>query len=77
MSKHRIFICLGMICISLLFTACRVPYLGRKTENKTVPDAYNNVKDSVNTARVKWKQFFTDPNLTALIDTALKNNQEL
>lgn len=54
-----------------------MPFLGRKTENKTVPASYANSTDSVNTAKVKWKDFFTDPNLKALIDTALKNNQEL
>ena len=26
---------------------------------------------------MKWKEFFNDENLTALIDTALVNNQEL
>ncbi len=30
----------------------------------------------MNTANIKWKEFFTDPHLEALIDTALKNNQE-
>ena len=30
----------------------------------------------MNTAKVNWKDFFTDPNLVGLIDTALHNNQE-
>ncbi|HWY13096.1 MAG TPA: TolC family protein, partial [Bacteroidia bacterium] len=38
---------------------------------------YTNSKDSVNSAKIKWKDFFSDPNLITLIDTALKNNQEL
>lgn len=63
--------------MSLFYTACRLPNFGRKTENKTVPASYNNSKDSVNTAKVRWKDFFTDSDLAALIDTALKNNQEL
>ena len=33
--------------------------------------------DSTNSARVNWKDFFKDPNLLGLIDTALNNNQEL
>nr|GFC13558.1 outer membrane protein OprM precursor, putative [Tanacetum cinerariifolium] len=33
--------------------------------------------DSTNTARTRWKQFFTDPNLVVLIDSALQRNQEL
>lgn len=63
-------------CLSLIFTAC-VPSLVRKTENKNAPSSYRGSRDSVNTATVKWKEFFTDPNLTVLIDTALRNNQEL
>lgn len=68
---------LGIIFVTLIFTACSVPFLGRKTENKTVPIVYGNSKDSINTAKIKWKDFFTDSYLSSLIDTALKNNQEL
>lgn len=42
-----------------------------------MPAGYNASQDTVNTAQVKWKDYFTDPYLAALIDTALKNNQEL
>jgi outer membrane protein, multidrug efflux system len=61
--------------MSLMFTAC-VPSLVRKTESKEVPASYNNSQDTTNTAKTKWKDFFKDPYLTALIDTGLKNNQD-
>jgi NodT family efflux transporter outer membrane factor (OMF) lipoprotein len=48
-----------------------------KTENKTVPSSYATSQDTTNSAKVQWRKYFTDPNLIALIDTALKNNQEL
>jgi len=48
-----------------------------KLENKTTPLSYTNLKDSSNCAQIKWRTYFSDPNLIALIDTALKNNQEL
>jgi multidrug efflux system outer membrane protein len=63
-------------CLALGFTAC-LPSLVQKTENKKVPVAFRNSRDSVNSAMTKWRDFFVDPNLAALIDTALKNNQEL
>jgi outer membrane protein, multidrug efflux system len=47
------------------------------TENKTVPVSYATSQDSVNTAYMQWREFFKDPYLHALIDTALGNNQEL
>src|SRR5690349_7399306 len=63
----------------LLVTSCTLPpHLVPRKENKTVPENYAAAtQDTVNTAKVKWKEFFADDNLTALIDTALKNNQEL
>src|ERR1700741_1132703 len=77
MNNKRIINFLGITIIALIYSACSVPNFGRKTENKTVPVSYAGSKDTVNTAKVKWKDFFKDPNLITLIDTALKNNQEL
>jgi multidrug efflux system outer membrane protein len=65
--------------ILLLMSAC-VPkslVLMNKNENKSVPERFNNAQDSTNTAKTIWKEYFTDPNLLGLIDTALHNNQEL
>lgn len=42
-----------------------------------MPPDYNGSRDTVNAAKTAWRDFFTDPDLRALIDTALKNNQEL
>ncbi|MES2730640.1 MAG: efflux transporter outer membrane subunit [Bacteroidota bacterium] len=57
--------------------ACVTPPIGQRTENKTLPARYTDRQDTTNTAKVRWKDFFTDPNLNALIDNVLKNNQEL
>jgi NodT family efflux transporter outer membrane factor (OMF) lipoprotein len=67
----------GTVLIVLLLSACTVPYLGRNAEDKSVPQNFSASGDSVNTADVKWKEFFTDPNLRELIDSALSRNQEL
>ncbi len=63
--------------LSLLYTACIGPKVISKTENKTTPVSYAVSQDTTNTAKVNWKDFFTDPYLAALIDSALNNNQEL
>jgi NodT family efflux transporter outer membrane factor (OMF) lipoprotein len=39
--------------------------------------SYANAQDTSNIASLNWKHYFSDQNLIALIDTALKNNQEL
>jgi NodT family efflux transporter outer membrane factor (OMF) lipoprotein len=65
-------------CFLLLVSSCSLPpNLVHRAERKKTPDVFNNnSQDTVNTAQLKWKEFFTDPNLVALIDTALRNNQE-
>lgn len=71
---HKLFI---IIFLSTFIGAC-VPVLkNTRTENRNVPANYNGSKDSTNIADINWKAFFNDENLIALIDTALKNNQEL
>src|SRR5690349_9280781 len=77
MNIKKIWMCAGVVSLSLLYTACTGPALVQKSENKVVPTSFGTSQDSTNTAKVKWKEFFTDPNLVALIDTALSNNQEL
>ncbi len=57
--------------------ACKVPAIVQLENKQVVPTTFNQSKDSINSADIKWKTFFTDPNLVALIDTALKNNYEL
>lgn len=61
----------------MLLTGCSIPpSLIHRKENKTVPTGYNDSQDTINTATIKWRDFFKDPYLVSLIDTALKNNQE-
>lgn len=76
MHKYYILNYLRTIGLALLCTAC-IPGIVHKTENKTVPERYSSIQDSTNSAKINWKDFFHDPYLNALIDTALKNNQEL
>nr|WP_321228570.1 TolC family protein [uncultured Psychroserpens sp.] len=67
----------GILSI-LLFYSCVPTQEAIREENKTVPEQYQNeMTDTVNIAAVQWKDFFSDPKLVALIDTALDNNQEL
>jgi outer membrane protein, multidrug efflux system len=66
----------GVIFLSVLFSAC-TPEIVSKTENTVTPTSYNTSQDTTNSVSMKWRDYFTDPNLIALIDTALSNNQEL
>jgi len=76
MYKLRISTCIGLAGM-LAFAGCKVPAMMQATENRSVPASYNNSSDTTNIAATPWRNFFTDNNLVSLIDTALRNNQEL
>lgn len=72
--KQQYIITLGL-CMAV--AGCKIPAVVQRTERREVPAAYEHSNDTVNTASANWQHFFTDPNLANLVDTALKNNQEL
>lgn len=68
------------ICIVIAFAGCKTPSVIQRNENKEVPDSFvssETIKDTINSGKIKWKDYFNDPKLVALIETALANNQEL
>ncbi|MBC7696692.1 MAG: TolC family protein [Burkholderiales bacterium] len=75
--KHTLYRYAGYACISLTLLACKNLAIVNKTEKKVVPTSYTTTMDSINTANTQWKNFFKDAKLAALIDSALKKNQEL
>jgi NodT family efflux transporter outer membrane factor (OMF) lipoprotein len=80
MLKKRIYQGLSAVGLALAVAGCATPALVDRAVSRNVPASYSSstsVQDTASSARVQWKQFFTDPNLTAIIETALQNNQEL
>jgi len=70
---------LALVCVFILvsLSSC-APTKPIRAARTTTPETYKNQSiDTLNTVNMDWKSYFTDPNLIALIDTALANNQEL
>jgi multidrug efflux system outer membrane protein len=67
----------AIVGIAIAYASCTTPKLVTKTENRNTPSSYGIGQDSSNIAKMNWRDYFADPYLVALIDTALKNNQEL
>ncbi|PZO28386.1 MAG: RND transporter [Flavobacteriaceae bacterium] len=68
------------ICMVIAFSGCKTPSLIQRNENKGVPSSFGSngvVEDTINSGKIKWKDYFKDPKLVALIEMALANNQEL
>jgi NodT family efflux transporter outer membrane factor (OMF) lipoprotein len=78
MFRPRKYKYLGIAGLLFTYAACKIPTLTSKTVNDAIPASYNSsLPDTANTAKLQWRDFFGEPYLNALIDTALKNNQEL
>lgn len=77
MLKRIIYISLGVVTLSFAVSSCKTPELAEKAINDTVPESFNGSQDTTNIASMQWQDYFSDPYLRVLIDTALSNNQEL
>ena len=62
----------------LAVQACGIPDMTIKKADTQLPDQFKQGSTEQNSsAIVKWKEFFDDPNLLSLIDTAIANNKEI
>ncbi|CAA7194604.1 TolC family protein [Chryseobacterium potabilaquae] len=78
MNKIKIYHYTGMAFVLLSLAACKPIEIEQRTENKTVPEKYGSEESNTsNTGKLKWNEYFSDPNLQNLINQALQNNQEL
>jgi len=62
--------------LALIVSAC-VPTVIQKTVNRDVPGSYRESTDTINSATMNWREYYRDPALVSLIDSALARNQEL
>jgi outer membrane protein, multidrug efflux system len=67
----------GILLMCTLLTGCKIVEPVQNTRILEQPKTFAAETDSLNTAEIKWKDYFTDINLIALIDTALTNNFDL
>lgn len=73
---------IAAIALSLVLASCKAPMATviKDEVKENVPQNFNQEDQgdaNNNSGMTPWRQFFTDPNLVALIETSLKNNQEL
>ncbi|WP_285547221.1 TolC family protein, partial [Dyadobacter frigoris] len=67
-----------LLAATLLFlSGCKMMQPVQHASSIRTPGTFENQTDSTGIGAMQWKSFFKDPNLTALIDTALLNNPDL
>lgn len=67
---------LSMVLVAVAIQSC-VPELAIREASPDTPEQYADKADTINSAKMEWRNYFQDPNLVGLINTALENNQEL
>lgn len=65
------------ITLAVTLIGCKSLRVVSKDAVTATPSGFSNATDTISSADIKWNSFFTDPNLVALIDSALHNNKEL
>jgi multidrug efflux system outer membrane protein len=66
----------SMSMLSMLALSCKLPQASLEQAGAALPSAYQAETDSLNLAKVDWRTYFAEPQLIALIDTALIYNQD-
>lgn len=79
MSRHRMRACITGGAALLALGGCVAPALAPAPVTPAVPAAFAGAAggDTASAGAVAWRQFFEDPVLVALVDTAIHNNPEL
>jgi multidrug efflux system outer membrane protein len=78
MKKNKFLLMIALAGLLLFLQSCSIPELARKDPQTSLPGTFTNaLPDTLSSARVNWEDFFEDPFLTKLIDSALINNQEI
>ncbi|MFD2035461.1 TolC family protein [Belliella marina] len=79
MKNKPLIIIIFPLMMILGISGCKVFDVPSKQENKTTPESYPYPAEqkTSRTEQINWHSYFDDPNLVALIDSALLNNQEL
>jgi multidrug efflux system outer membrane protein len=78
MTMTKAFRLISLGVAGLMLQACGILEMTTKNEDNQLPDSFKpGLTEQTNIANIKWKDFFEDPNLSGLIDTAVANNKEL
>ena len=77
MKKYNYIIVGLFFAACLTVSSCKTPQTSLKDNTKKLPESFGNTTDTINSATINWKTFYSDTYLVKLIDTALVNNYDV
>ncbi|WP_442499535.1 efflux transporter outer membrane subunit [Methylobacter sp. sgz302048] len=76
--KNKIYYPLAISFLAVIINGCASLDTNLSIPEKAIPASFQNQKNTATTiADINWRQYFTDPLLVKLIDTAVANNLDL
>jgi multidrug efflux system outer membrane protein len=75
--KNRIHFTLALAFLLAGPSGCGTLNTELSIPEKAIPATFPNQKSTATVANINWRQYFADPQLVELIDTALRNNIDL
>ena len=66
-----------LVGLQVLLGSCKVADPVRLPPARSLPASFGAAADTASSAQGAWRDFFTDPYLVALLDTALLHNPDL
>ena len=67
----------AIVIMVFCLSSCQPTNIVQISVNKNLPNSFSSIQTTIADSIIPWKQYFTDPYLLALIDSAIANNQEL
>lgn len=67
----------SIVIITAFSFACKNYSTKISLKQEPIPATFGTKSDSISSANISWRKFFTDPDLIKLIDLALTENQDL
>lgn len=68
---------LSFLLIAILISSCKIATPPALPVAREMPETYIGGTDTITDGNIRWQEFFTDPLLVDLIETALNNNLDL
>jgi multidrug efflux system outer membrane protein len=77
MKKYKYIIVASFVTTCLLVSSCKTPQTSLENNTKKLPESFGSTTDTVSSATINWKTFYSDKYLVKLIDTALVKNYDV
>ncbi len=66
-----------IVALIAILASCKMLQTNIAINSKPLPEKFTTNPDTATIAKLKWRQYFSDPQLQQLIDTAVANNPDL